>query len=328
MAAVVVVAVVVSSTEEDSGLVVIGSRRSRLARLQARAVGERLQRTRPDVRIEYAFLTTEGDRVLDRPLPEIGGKGLFTAELETGLRTGALDLAVHSLKDLPTAAPPDLELVCVPEREDPRDVLVSASGAAGLAGLPEGAVVGTSSLRRTAQLLRARPDCRPRAIRGNVETRLRKLEEGLYDALVLAAAGLHRLDAVPDGTVMLDPESWLPAPAQGALGVQGRPSDDRVRELTAAIDAPGPRARVTAERAFLAALEGDCRVPIGALARLEGETLTLRGAVFSPDGSEAVSGERRGPVQEAERVGRELGRDLRDSGAESILAGLRARGRP
>lgn len=302
---------------------VIGSRRSRLAREQAERVGRRVREARPDVEVVYAFMTTEGDRVLDRPLPEVGGKGLFTAELEAGLRAGTLDLAVHSLKDLPAEAPPDLVLLCVPEREDPRDVLVSSSGAATVEELPEGATVGTSSLRRRAQLLRARPDCRPVPIRGNVETRLDKLHEGRVDALLLAAAGLRRLGRLGEAAP-LDPEAWLPAPGQGSLAVQGRPADETTREVAAAIEDAGARSEAEAERAFLAGLGGDCRTPLAALARRSGDRLILRGAVFSSDGREAVEGERSGPAAEAARIGRELAEACLERGADRVLAGLRA----
>lgn len=302
--------------------VVVGSRRSDLARIQARRVAALLRRAWPDLEVEHAFLTTRGDRVLDRPLPDVGGKGLFTAELESALLEGRIDLAVHSLKDLPTWSPEGLGLLAVPEREDPRDVMVSGSGG-GPEALPEGAVVGTSSLRRKALLLHHRPDCRVRDVRGNVETRLSKLERGDYDALVLAAAGLSRLDRTGPGVEALDPPLWLPAPGQGALAVQGRTEDPAVGEVVAAIDDPAVRTAVAAERAFLAALEGGCQVPIGALARGEGDEVVLHGIVLSLDGSETLSGTERGGADDAEEVGKELAGRLREQGVERLLAPIR-----
>ncbi len=303
--------------------VVIGSRRSNLAREQAARVGRRIQTAWPGLEVAYAATTTEGDRVLDRPLPEVGGKGLFTAELEEALRNGRVDLAVHSLKDLPTESTRGLAVLAVPEREDPRDVLLSPSGGR-LEALEEGAVVGTSSLRRAALLLRRRPDCRVSSIRGNVETRLRKLDEGSYGALVLAAAGLERLGLLRSRLAageagVLEPTEWLPAPGQGALAVQGRSDDEAVRRVARAIEDAESRASTTAERAFLAGLDGGCRVPIGAWARWEGDRIALRGIVLSADGREAVEDEIRGPPGEPEETGRRLAERLRQRGAERLL---------
>lgn len=314
----------------------IGSRGSRLAREQARRVGRRLEEAWPDLRVEYRIVTTRGDRVLDRPLPALGGKGLFTAELEASLRERRVALAVHSLKDLPTEPTDELGLLAVPLREDPRDVLVGARPVA-LDEVREGGVVGTSSLRRAALLLRRRPDCRVSPIRGNVETRLRKLEEGEYDALVLAAAGLERLgllaDRCRDGRACyLEPPGWLPAPGQGALGVQGRTDDPRLARLAAAAEDEASRAAVFAERAFLAALGGGCRVPIGALAAVEGKgELLLRGIVLGPEGREAVEGEVRGAAGEPEELGRRLADEIAARGGEALLAdygGPRSSGGP
>lgn len=267
-------------------------------------------------------MATEGDRVLDRPIPELGGKGVFTAELETALRAGTIDAAVHSLKDLPTYSDASLTVLAVPFREDARDVLVYREEA-GLDDLPRGSVVGTSSLRRRAQLLRLRPDCAVEPIRGNVETRLRKWREGRYDALLLAAAGLRRLGGLPPEATPLSPEEWIPAPAQGALGVQARDEPGGVRTLLEAIDDPEARTQVTAERAFLARLEGSCRVPVGALATLEGEGFLLRGIVLSPDGRNTAAGTRGGAAHDAAKVGRELAEELLAAGADRILAPLR-----
>lgn len=305
--------------------VVIGSRGSRLAREQARRVGGRLASAWPGLRVRYDALVTRGDRLLERPLPELGGKGLFTAELEGALREGRVDLAVHSLKDLPTEPTAGLELLALPAREDPRDVFVS-SAPRGLDGLSRGAVVGTSSPRRRALLLRRRPDCRVAPIRGNVETRLRKLDEGEYDALVLAAAGLERLDLLADRRAEgraghLHPPGWLPAPGQGALAVQGRSDHREVVRLVAAVEDEPTRAATAAERAFLADLGGGCRVPIGALAAVEGVEgeLVLRGVVLSPDGREAVEGEVRGEPRRPVELGRRLAAELRARGATDLL---------
>lgn len=275
--------------------------------------------------MEHVHVLTEGDRVLDRPLPEVGGKGLFTAELEAGIRAGSIHAAVHSLKDLAARSPEGLDLLAVPERADPRDVLLSADGH-DLDDLPEGAVVGTSSLRRRALLLRHRPDCRVRPVRGNVETRVRKLEEGGYDALILARAGLQRLEIGDVPQVALDPERWLPAPGQGALAVQGRTADPELVERFEAIDRPEVRGAVDAERAFLERLEGSCRVPIGALGTVDEGRLRLRGIVLAPDGRRAVEGERQGEAARAAALGRSLAEELLAGGAEEILAPLRAVG--
>ncbi len=303
----------------------LGSRRSRLARLQAGRVEEALRRRWPALLVEHVHVLTEGDRVLDRPLPEVGGKGLFTAELEAGIRAGSIDAAVHSLKDLPARAPEGLEVLALPERADPRDVLLSAHGF-DLEGLPEGSVVGTSSLRRRALLLRHRPDCNVRPVRGNVETRVRKLEEGAYDALILARAGLQRLEMGDVPQVVLAPERWLPAPGQGAIAVQGRAADPGLAERLEAIDRAEVRAAVGAERAFLERLEGSCRVPIGALATLDEGRLRLRGIVLAPDGGRAVEAEREGEPARAAVLGRSLAEELLAAGAEEILAPLRAAG--
>lgn len=307
-----------------SGALVIGSRRSRLARAQARSVADRMRTAWPELRVEHRFLTTEGDRVLDRPLPELGGKGLFTAALEEALLEGEIDLAVHSLKDLPTWTPDGLAVLAVPGREEARDVLVTPTGS-GLEDLPRDAVVGTSSLRRQALLARRRPDCRPRDIRGNVDTRLRKLEAGEYDALVLAAAGLARLGALDHRARLLEPPDWLPAPGQGALAVQGRAEDEATRHLVEEIHDAVTGAAVAAERAFLAALEGGCQVPIGALATVEEDQLSLRGIVLSLDGRDAEVAAGRGPAGRPEALGRALAEEMRARGAERLLGTVKDR---
>ncbi len=308
------------------GRLVIGSRRSRLARLQAEWVGDRLEQACPGTSIAYHAMTTEGDRRGDRPLPEIGGKGVFTADLERALKEGRVDLAVHSLKDLPTELDAAFDLHAIPAREDPRDVLVARSGVTlgGVEELAPGAVVGTSSLRRAAQVRAVRPDVEVVSVRGNVETRLSRLDSGACDALILAAAGLRRLGIERPGAVTLSPPAWLPAPGQGALGVQGRVADEATRRLARRIEDPGARAAAEAERAFLGGLHGGCRVPIGALAVVERGRVRLEGAVYPVTGagasSEAIRDVEEGRVAEARAVGERLAQRLIERGAADLVA--------
>ena len=272
----------------------------------------------PELQVRNVWMDTEGDRKRDVPLPAIGGKGLFTAELEAAILDGAIDIAVHSLKDLPTDLPPGLALLAVPEREDPADVLVSAEGLR-LSELEDGARVGTSSLRRRALLLNARPECRPLDVRGNVETRLAKLERDEYDALLLAAAGLKRLGRLSPTMRALEAPAWLPAPGQGALGIEGRADDERVHGLLDAIEDQRARAETDCERSVLAALGGGCQVPIGALALRKGGDLTVHAAVLSEDGSQAIRASTRGPVGDAVGLGRLVADELRARGADELL---------
>jgi hydroxymethylbilane synthase len=271
----------------------------------------------PDLRIEVRVIRTEGDRRLD-VTPDKLGKGAFVKEIEAALLAGEIDLAVHSCKDLPTDMVPELTLAAVPQRADPRDVLVSREGLV-LEKLPRGAVVGTSSSRRRAQLLMQRPDLEVRDIRGNVDTRLRKLRGGQYDAVVLAAAGLARMGWLEQATQVLEPEVMLPAPGQGALAVQVRADDEATRHLVAAINHPPTHAAVLAERAFLQRLGGGCRVPIAAYARIRGGRLVLHGLVAAPDGVVSVRGRQEGPPEEAEEVGRALAEELLEQGAEVLV---------
>jgi hydroxymethylbilane synthase len=292
----------------------IGTRGSKLALYQAGLVRDRLRAAHPELAAEAAIelvpIRTTGDRVQTRLLAEIGGKGLFTKEIEEALRDGRIDLAVHSLKDMETVLPAGLAIACVLPREDPRDALV-APGSANLAGLPEGARVGTASLRRRAQLLRARRDLAVVPIRGNVDTRLAKLEAGEVDALVLALSGLRRLGKAALAGEILAPEVMLPAVGQGALAVECRAGDERVEALLAPLHDIGTAACVTAERAMLAALDGSCRTPIAGLATLEGDRLTLDGLLLSPDGDAERSGQASGATADAEAIGTELGQRLR-----------------
>ena len=269
------------------GSINVGTRASQLARWQTDHVISELQSAWPGLEFSVRTFSTTGDRILDRPLPAIGGKGLFTEALEDALRSGEIDIAVHSLKDLPVADPPDLTIGAVLSRADVRDVLISAGGFT-LQTLPQGAVVGTSSLRRQAQLLAARPDLDVRSIRGNVETRIRKVLDGEYDAAVLAAAGVERLGLDEHEGHRLSLTAMLPAPGQGALAVQCRADDEEILAALAAINDVSVRAAVTAERSFLLALGGGCAVPVAAYARPENGGWHLRGLVADPGGAPLV----------------------------------------
>jgi len=256
-----------------NGRVVIGTRGSALALWQTRYVGGRLRAAAPDLDVQIKIIQTRGDLVRDRALSQVGGKGLFVKEIENALLTGEIDLAVHSLKDMPTEQPEGLSLGSILERAEPRDALVVRGGAGGLEGLPSGARVGTSSLRRRAQLLAVRPDLQLLDLRGNVDTRLRKLREGQYDAVVLAVAGLVRLGYADAINQVLPLDLMLPAPGQGALCIEVRADDGSTQDLIAALDHPPTRWAAQAERAFLRRLEGGCQVPIGAYAEVSGDLL-------------------------------------------------------
>src|SRR5258706_3311761 len=290
-------------------MLVIGSRGSQLALWQAHWVQGRLAELGFESRIE--IIKTTGDRVTSVPLSSVGGKGLFTKEIEEALQALQVDLAVHSLKDLPTELPPGMQITAIPEREDPRDAMVGRR----VDELPEGAKVGTSSLRRSAQLRRLRPDLQVESVRGNVDTRLRKLDEGQYAAIVLAAAGLTRLGWANRIAEALAPEVMCPAVGQGALAIETRAGES----ICQALDHAATRAAVTAERAVLRSLGGGCLTPIGGHARVDGERLQLMGIVLSPDGANSVRDEGEGPAQDAERIGAELGRKLLREGAAQIL---------
>jgi hydroxymethylbilane synthase len=313
----------VRSVPPQAAVLVIGTRRSALAQRQTELVVELLRAAWPDLGCETRPIVTEGDRTQQsgQPLPEIGGKGLFTSELEEALRRGELDLAAHSLKDLPTEDPDGIVVGAVCSREDVRDVLVSRAGMT-LEDLPAGARVGTSSLRRTAQLRALRPDLEPASIRGNVDTRIRKVRDGEYEAAVLAAAGIVRLGLEQDVTQWLPLETMLPAPGQGALAVQCRADDERALELLAAIDDPATRAATTAERGFLRELGAGCTAPVAAYAEVHDPSHTgassvrLRGLVLSPDGRDVVRVEGEGASDE---VGARLACEAFDSGGRAIL---------
>lgn len=296
----------------------IATRKSQLALWQANWVKGELERLHPGLRVELVKVVTKGDKILDVPLAKVGGKGLFVKEIEDALLEGRADIAVHSMKDVPTELPPGLHLPVICEREDPRDAWFCRSGAS-FRDLPAGSRVGTSSLRRQAQLRAVRPDLSFENLRGNVDTRLRKLDEGQYDAIVLAAAGVKRLGFADRITELLGPDVTLPAIGQGAVGIECRADDPETNALIAPLRHEPTWITVTAERAFLARLEGGCQVPIAAFGELEDGTLRLRGLVGSLDGATLLRAERTGPAAEAAAMGRALAEELLDRGAREIL---------
>jgi len=296
----------------------IGTRGSLLALKQSENVKAALEALNPDLRIELHVIKTTGDKILDVPLAKVGGKGLFVKEIEDALLDRSVDLAVHSMKDVPSELPAGLLIGAIPVREDPRDVLVSRHGA-GLAELPPGAIVGTSSLRRSAQLKRLRPDLEIQNLRGNLDTRLRKVRDGEYEAIVLAAAGLHRMGWQDRITVYLDPAEFLPAIGQGAIGVEIRSDDEHLQQLLRGLHHPLTAVAVTAERSFLQELEGGCQVPIGGYAEVMGESVELTGLVCSLDGRETHRITRAAPLAMAESLGRDLAREILEAGARRIL---------
>ncbi len=327
--------------------VVIGTRGSQLALWQAEHVAGRLREIRSGLQVRLEAIRTTGDKILDVPLARVGGKALFVKEIEEALLSGQVDLAVHSMKDVPTELPAGLLIAAVPRREDAGDVLLSRTGAR-FRDLRRGAVVGTSSLRRQAQLLHARPDLQMIPLRGNLDTRIRKLESEGLDAIVLAAAGLKRLGLTHRITEILDPEVCLPAVGQGALGIEirargtghrgGKPPDlgprtsdlgpgaaerdAEIDTLVASLDHRETHLAVFAERAILRRLGGGCQVPIAGHALVEGATLVLRGLVASPDGRRLIPAERRGPVSDGEALGTALAEDLLSRGGADILKTL------
>jgi hydroxymethylbilane synthase len=292
----------------------IGTRGSPLARRQAALASAALAAARPELAgpgaIEIVAIRTTGDRVTDRLLADLGGKGLFCKEIEAALLANEIDIAVHSMKDLPTWLPQGLAIGAVLEREDPRDALIARS-AGSLDGLPPGATVGTASLRRRAQLLARRPDLRVAALRGNVQTRLARLEAGEVDATLLAQAGLKRLGLEHLASAVLTPEEFLPAVGQGAIGLECRAADEAVRALLAAVDHAPSSLCVHAERALLDALDGSCHTPIAGYAEVAAGRLRLRALIARPDGSECLTTERAGPPDDGPEMGRDAGLELR-----------------
>jgi hydroxymethylbilane synthase len=300
----------------------IATRRSKLAMWQAEHVQSLLRAAHPGLPVELVPMSTQGDRVLDRALAEVGGKGLFVKELEVAMQEGRADFAVHSMKDVPSELPAGFAIVAVLPRANPLDAFISRRYRR-FAELPQGARVGTSSPRRQSQLRQARPDLRLELLRGNVDTRLRRLDEGELDAILLACAGLERLGIAHHVTEQLSLELSLPAVGQGVIGIECRADDARSRAALAALHHPESFTRLNAERAFAAKLGGSCHSPIAAHASLDGGTLTVRGFIGAPDGSETYRDQVSGPATEAERLGRELAGRMQAAGAETLLERLR-----
>ena len=301
--------------------IVIGTRSSKLALWQADYVEAKLRERYPELPVVQKRMTTKGDRVLDAPLAKIGGKGLFTKELEQAMLAGEIDLAVHSLKDMPTELPEELVLAAVTERFDPGDAVVSPRYRT-LANLPQGAKVGTSSLRRRAQLLAKRPDLEIVSLRGNVNTRLKKLEEENFDAIILAVAGLKRLGFHDRITEVLPREICLPAVGQGALAIEARADDEATLSLIAFLDDAATRTAARAERAFLARVEGGCQVPVGVYAEAADEALEMEAVIASIDGERLYRKKKAGSALDAEKIGRALAEELLAMGGKEILQEL------
>ena len=301
--------------------IIIGTRSSKLALWQAGYIARHLREKHPSLIVEEKRMTTKGDRILDAPLAKIGGKGLFTKELETAMLAGEIDIAVHSLKDMPTEVPEGLVITAITERYDPGDAVVSPRYQT-LAALPPGARVGTSSLRRRAQLLAARPDLTLFDLRGNVNTRLEKLDAGEYDAVILAVAGLKRLGFGDRITEVLPRALCLPAVGQGALAIEARQGDHEVRNLVDFLRDEAMTDCAAAERAFLETVEGGCQVPVGVYAAVDGDQLSVEAVIASLDGRQSFRDTRIGPRQEAKELGRELANVLLDAGGIEILHGI------
>ena len=301
-----------------NNIVRIATRKSALALWQAEYVKTQLEHFHPDLMVELVPMVTKGDIILDTPLAKVGGKGLFVKELEVAMLEGRADIAVHSMKDVPVEFPEGLGLEVICPREDPRDAFVS-NHIQSFEDLPQGAIVGTSSLRRQCQIKALRPDLDIRDLRGNVNTRLRKLDEGEYDAIILAAAGLIRLEMPARIRQFIAPEVMLPANGQGAVGIECRTNDQRIKSLLAPLECQNTRYRVFAERAMNRALEGGCQVPIGSFAELTDDNLYLRGLVGAVDGSQIIRDEVSGHVSEAEALGLALADKLLAQGADAIL---------
>jgi len=297
----------------------IATRESPLALWQAEFVAAELKRLHPGLTVELVGMTTRGDQLLDSPLSKIGGKALFVKELEVALMDGRADIAVHSMKDVPMQFPEGLGLIAILEGHDPHDAFVSNTYA-DLSDMPAGSVVGTSSLRRETQVRARFPELEIKVLRGNIQTRMRKLDDGEYDAIILAASGLKRMGYDERVRKVLPPEESLPAMGQGALGIEARGDDDGIARLIEPLIHGETTIRVTAERAFNTRLNGGCQVPIGGHALIEGDELWLRGLVGRPDGTETITDEIRGPLDQAEALGIALAERMLDGGAHRILA--------
>ncbi|NEV62306.1 hydroxymethylbilane synthase [Thiorhodococcus minor] len=304
-----------------SNIIRIATRKSPLAMWQAEHTAARLKALHPGLEVEIIGMTTKGDKILDAPLAKVGGKGLFVKELEQGMLANEADIAVHSMKDVPVEFPEGLYLAVIMEREDPRDAFVSNKFES-FDQLPQGACVGTSSLRRQCQIAQSRPDLRIEPLRGNVNTRLSKLDNGDYDAIILAAAGLVRLGFGERIRSRIEPAASLPAIGQGAIGIECRVDDPRVNDLIAPLNHPDTADRVRAERAMNARLQGGCQVPIAGFATLDGDRLQLKGLVGSPDGARILRAESEGSRSDAEAIGTRVADDLLGQGADEILRAL------
>jgi hydroxymethylbilane synthase len=300
----------------------IGTRGSKLAQWQANWVKAEIQKNDPSVQVDIIIIKTKGDKILDVPLAKVGGKGLFIKEIEEALLAGDIDLAVHSMKDMPAEVPSGLTIGAVPDRENPFDAFISKTGG-GLEALPRGATVGTSSLRRSSQLKHVRPDLTIVSLRGNIETRLRKLQEEPFDAIILAAAGMLRMQYDDKVTEYLTPDKMLPAVGQGALCIEIRENDPRIRSVVDPLNHPETRQVVMGERAFLHHLEGSCQVPVAAHGSLDGETLTLTGLVAELDGSKVFRETLTGPKDQSAALGVRLAETLLERGAKNILETLK-----
>lgn len=301
--------------------IVIGSRGSKLALIQSEFIAQRIRETSPGLEVRIETISTKGDQILDRPIAEIGGKGLFTQELESALVDGVIDLAVHSLKDLPTEQPEGITLAATPARATPNDALVCTKWKS-LDALPNEAVVGTSSVRRKAQLLAAQPDLKVVDLRGNVDTRIRKVEEGTIDAAVLACAGLERLGREDAIAEILPASVMLPAPGQGALGIQARSDDGELLEALKAINHPATEAETIAERTLLVELGGGCQMPMGALARVDGDDITLDTCVCGLDGVRVLRVHLTGDTRRPHELGQRAATNLLRDGAEELIGEL------
>jgi len=302
----------------NKNVVRIATRKSALALWQAEYVKAQLEYFHKEITVELVPMTTKGDIILDTPLAKVGGKGLFVKELEVAMLENRADIAVHSMKDVPVEFPEGLGLEVICPREDPRDAFVSNT-INSLAELPQGAVVGTSSLRRQCQIKALRPDLDIRDLRGNVNTRLKKLDEGQYDAIILAAAGLIRLEMPERIREFIEPEVMLPANGQGAVGIECRSNDENIKALLAPLSCQKTRIRVLAERSMNRALEGGCQVPIGSYAVIDDDTLFVRGLVGAIDGSKILQSEVSGSCEHAEQLGQKLAKQLLTLGADEIL---------
>ncbi|MDG1688147.1 MAG: hydroxymethylbilane synthase [Gammaproteobacteria bacterium] len=300
-------------------IIKIATRKSPLAMWQAEFVRDSLLELHPDLEIELVKMTTQGDKILDTPLAKVGGKGLFVKELEQGMLAGDADIAVHSMKDVPMAFPEGLHLPVICQREDPRDAFVSNTYAS-LADLPAGSKVGTSSLRRECQLRTNQPDLEVLPLRGNVNTRLAKLDDGQFDAIILASAGLKRLGFEDRIREAIAPEQSLPAVGQGAVGIETRIDDDEINALLAPLRCPRTWIVVSAERAMNRRLAGGCQVPIAGFALIDGNDVWLRGLVGMPDGSQMLTADARARVEDAEALGEAIAENLLAQGADKILA--------